>query len=309
MRVRRSLTRLLSGLGKTRAALLEGLRSALGNGSALDENALESIEETLIAADVGVGTALRLVDILKNNTTQISSGGVEAAVDLIACEMEEILRYAGTTRDETERARPHVIMVVGVNGTGKTTTAGKLAALERRAGRSVLMAAADTFRAAACEQLTIWAKRSGSELIAGEEGGDSASVAYDALSAAIARDTDVLIVDTAGRLHTQKNLLEELIKIRRVLGKRMPGAPHEVILVIDANTGQNALSQARLFHDAVEVSGIALTKLDGTAKGGIAVAIAHELAIPVHLIGLGEGIDDIEIFDPQAFASALTRAN
>lgn len=307
--MRRSLTRLLSGLGKTRAALLEGLRSALGNGSALDENALESIEETLIAADVGVGTALRLVDILKNNTTQISSGGVEAAVDLIACEMEEILRYAGTTRDETERARPHVIMVVGVNGTGKTTTAGKLAALERRAGRSVLMAAADTFRAAACEQLTIWAKRSGSELIAGEEGGDSASVAYDALSAAIARDTDVLIVDTAGRLHTQKNLLEELIKIRRVLGKRMPGAPHEVILVIDANTGQNALSQARLFHDAVEVSGIALTKLDGTAKGGIAVAIAHELAIPVHLIGLGEGIDDIEIFDPQAFASALTRAN
>ena len=307
--MRRSLTRLLSGLGKTRAALLEGLRSALGNSGALDENALESIEETLIAADVGVGTALRLVDILKNNTTQISSGGVEAAVDLIACEMEEILKHAGSTRDELKRTRPHVIMVIGVNGTGKTTTAGKLAALERRAGRSVLMAAADTFRAAACEQLTIWAERSGSELIAGEEGGDSASVAYDALSAAIARDTDVLIVDTAGRLHTQKNLLEELIKIRRVLGKRMPGAPHEVLLVIDANTGQNALSQAKLFHDAVEVSGIALTKLDGTARGGIAVAIARELRIPVHLIGLGEGVDDIEVFDPQVFASALIRAN
>ncbi|MCK4511766.1 signal recognition particle-docking protein FtsY [bacterium] len=307
--MRRSLTRLLSGLGKTRAALLEGLRSALGNSGALDENALESIEETLIAADVGVGTALRLVDILKNNTTQISSGGVEAAVDLIACEMEEILKHAGSTRDELKRTRPHVIMVIGVNGTGKTTTAGKLAALERRAGRSVLMAAADTFRAAACEQLTIWAERSGSDLIAGEEGGDSASVAYDALSAAIARDTDVLIVDTAGRLHTQKNLLEELIKIRRVLGKRMPGAPHEVLLVIDANTGQNALSQAKLFHDAVEVSGIALTKLDGTARGGIAVAIARELRIPVHLIGLGEGVDDIEVFDPQVFASALIRAN
>ncbi len=307
--MRRSLTRLLSGLGKTRAALLEGLKSALGSGRVLDETALESIEETLIAADVGVGTALRLIDILKDNTTQISSGGVEAAVDLIASEMEEILKHAGSTRDELERTRPHVIMVVGVNGTGKTTTAGKLAALEMRAGRSVLLAAADTFRAAACEQLTIWAERSGSDLIAGEEGGDSASVAYDALDAAIARDTDVLIIDTAGRLHTHKNLLEELIKIRRVLGKRMPGAPHEVLLVIDANTGQNALSQARLFHDAVDVSGIALTKLDGTARGGIAVAIGRELSIPVHLIGLGESIDDIEVFDPQVFASALIRAD
>ncbi len=307
--MRRSLTRLLSGLGKTRTAILEGLRSALGNSQALDENALESIEETLIAADVGVETALSLVELLRSNTAKISSGGVDAAVDLIARDIEQVLRQAGTMRNGLERARPHVIMVVGVNGTGKTTTTGKLAALERRAGRSVMLAAADTFRAAAREQLSIWAERSGSQFIAGEEGGDSASVAFDALSAAIARDTDVLIVDTAGRLHTQKNLLEELTKIRRVLGKRMPGAPHEVLLVIDANTGQNALSQARLFHDAVEISGIALTKLDGTARGGIAVAIARELAIPVHLVGLGEGIDDIEVFDPGIFASALIRAN
>ncbi len=307
--MRRSLTRLFSGLGKTRAAILDGLRSALANSGALDADALESIEETLIAADVGVETALRLVELLRENAGDISSGGVDAAVDLIAGEIEQILKSAGTTRDGAERARPHVIMVVGVNGTGKTTTIGKLAALEMRAGRSIMLAAADTFRAAAREQLAVWAERSGSQLIAGEEGGDPAAVAFDALDAAIARGVDVLIVDTAGRLHTQKNLLEELIKIRRVLGKRMPGAPHEVLLVIDANTGQNALSQAKLFHEAVEISGIALTKLDGTARGGIAVAIAREFAIPVQFVGLGETVEDIELFDPEAFASALVRSN
>ncbi len=307
--MKRSFTRLLSGLGKTRTAILDGLRKALGDSRTLDADALDFIEETLIAADIGVSTAGDLIDLLKENSQRISSAGVDAAAELIAQEIARTLKSTGTGQRGEERTRPHVIMVIGVNGTGKTTTIGKLAALEQNAGRSTILAAADTFRAAACRQLAIWAERSGSQLIAGEDGGDPAAVAFDALDAAIARNIDVLIVDTAGRLHTQKNLLEELRKIHRVLGKRMAGAPHEVLLVIDANTGQNALSQAKLFHEALGISGIVLTKLDGTARGGIAVAIARELGIPVKFVGLGEGIDDIELFDPEAFADALVRSD
>ncbi len=197
------------------------------------------------------------------------------------------------------------MLVVGVNGTGKTTTIGKLAARLAEHGRSVLLAAADTFRAAAEEQLEVWAKRAKADFVGAPKGGDPAAVAYDAIEAATARGRDVVIVDTAGRLHTQTNLMEELAKVRRVIAGRLDGAPHETLLVVDATTGQNGLQQARLFGEAVDVTGVALTKLDGSAKGGIAVAIAHELGLPVKLVGVGEGLDDLRPFDPQDFARAL----
>ena len=202
---------------------------------------------------------------------------------------------------------PSVLLVVGVNGTGKTTTIGKLAARLSEHGRSVLVAAADTFRAAAEEQLEIWSERAGADFVGSERGGDPAAVAYDAIGAAESRGRDVVIVDTAGRLHTQTNLMEELAKVSRVIGQRLEGAPHETLLVIDATTGQNGLQQARLFGQAVDVTGVALTKLDGSAKGGIAVAIAHDLGLPVKLIGIGERLDDLRPFDPADFAAALTR--
>jgi fused signal recognition particle receptor len=198
-----------------------------------------------------------------------------------------------------------VILVVGVNGTGKTTTIGKLAAKLGEHGRSVVVAAADTFRAAAEEQLEIWATRASADFVGSERGGDPAAVAFDAIGAAQARGRDIVVVDTAGRLHTQTNLMEELSKVRRVIGQKLEGAPHETLLVVDATTGQNGLQQARLFGQAVEVTGVALTKLDGSAKGGIAVAIAHELGLPVKLIGIGEGLDDLRPFDPADFARAL----
>jgi fused signal recognition particle receptor len=198
-----------------------------------------------------------------------------------------------------------VILVVGVNGTGKTTTIGKLASRLSEHGHSVILAAADTFRAAAEEQLEIWAQRAGADFVGSERGGDPAAVAYDAIEAATARGRDVVIVDTAGRLHTQTNLMDELAKVRRVIERRLEGAPHETLLVIDATTGQNGLQQARLFGEAVDVSGVALTKLDGSAKGGVALAIAHELGLPVKLVGVGEGIEDLRPFDPDDFARAL----
>jgi fused signal recognition particle receptor len=202
---------------------------------------------------------------------------------------------------------PAVILVVGVNGTGKTTTIGKLAHRLRDHGHQVVLAAADTFRAAAGEQLEIWAERAGADFVGSARGGDPAAVAYDAIEAAGARGRDVVIVDTAGRLHTQTNLMEELAKIRRVIAQRLEGAPHETLLVIDATTGQNGVQQARLFHDAVEVTGVVLTKLDGTAKGGIAIPIAYELGLPVKLAGVGEALDDLRPFDPEDFAQALVR--
>jgi fused signal recognition particle receptor len=198
-----------------------------------------------------------------------------------------------------------VILVVGVNGTGKTTTIGKLAYRLREHGRSVVLGAADTFRAAAEEQLEIWADRAGADFVGGERGGDPAAVAYDAIQTATDRGRDVVVVDTAGRLHTQANLMEELAKVRRVIAQKQEGAPHETLLVVDATTGQNAVQQARLFRDAVGVTGVALTKLDGSAKGGVAIAIAHELGLPVKLIGVGEGLDDLRPFDPRDFARAL----
>jgi len=286
--------RLRDSLGKSRRALAQQL-SAIGF-DAGDEEAWERLEEALIASDVGVRATAELVRRLE---ARRDLGDLNEA---LAEEIAALFRDPATL---DLQARPSVILVVGVNGTGKTTTIGKLAHKLRGHGRSVILAAADTFRAAAEEQLEIWAQRARADFVGSERGGDPAAVAFDAIEAAKARGRDVVIVDTAGRLHTQRNLMEELRKISRVIAQRLPGAPHETLLVIDATTGQNGLVQARLFGDAVDVTGVALTKLDGSAKGGIVVAIAHELALPVKLIGVGERLDDLRPFDPADFARAL----
>jgi fused signal recognition particle receptor len=286
--------RLRDSLGKSRRALTEQL--ALGTFDPADDAAWERLEEALIAADVGVPATAELVQRLETRGD---------ATDLAPALQEEIAALLGEPGRFHLNGSPSVILVVGVNGTGKTTTIGKLAARLSEHGRSVLVAAADTFRAAAEEQLEIWAQRAGADFVGSERGGDPAAVAYDAIEAAQARERDVVVVDTAGRLHTQANLMDELAKVRRVIAQRLEGAPHETLLVVDATTGQNGLQQARLFGQAVEVTGVALTKLDGSAKGGIAVAIAHELGLPVKLIGIGESLEDLRPFDPQDFARAL----
>jgi fused signal recognition particle receptor len=287
-------TRLRDSLGKTRRAMTEQLAAAAFDPA--DDEAWERLEEALIAADVGVPTTAELVRRLEARGDVVELG--EALV-------QEATALLGEPARIDIGEHPSVILVVGVNGTGKTTTIGKLASRLADHRHSVILAAADTFRAAAEEQLEIWAQRAGADFVGSARGGDPAAVAYDAIEAATARGRDVVIVDTAGRLHTQTNLMEELAKIRRVIERRLPGAPHETLLVIDATTGQNGLQQARLFRDAVNVSGVALTKLDGSAKGGVALAIAHELSLPVKLVGVGEGIDDLRPFDPQDFARAL----
>src|SRR5438132_935088 len=285
--------RLRDSLGKSRRALSEQL--ALGTFDPAEETSWERLEEALIAADVGVPATAELVQRLE----------ARGDADLAAGLQDEIASMVGDPGQLAVSARPSIILVVGVNGTGKTTTIGKLAAQLREHGRSVLVAAADTFRAAAEEQLEIWAKRAGADFVGSERGGDPAAVAFDAIGAAQSRGRDVVVVDTAGRLHTQANLMEELAKVRRVIAGRLEGAPHETLLVIDATTGQNGLQQARLFGEAASVTGVALTKLDGSAKGGVAVAIAYELGLPVKLIGVGERLDDLRPFDARDFARAL----
>jgi fused signal recognition particle receptor len=280
--------RLRDSLSRSRRALTQQLVAFDPN----DEEAWEQLEEALIGADVGVPATAEIVRRLEEQ------GGLEGLEGVLASMLGD-----PATLDVS--SRPAVILVVGVNGTGKTTTIGKLAAKLSEHGRSVLLAAADTFRAAAEEQLEIWAERAGADFVGSPRGGDPAAVAYDAIEAATSRGRDVVIVDTAGRLHTQTNLMEELAKVRRVIAGRLDGAPHETLLVVDATTGQNGLQQARLFGEAAGVTGVALTKLDSSAKGGIAVAIAHELGLPVKLVGVGEGLDDLRPFDPADFARAL----
>jgi fused signal recognition particle receptor len=287
-------SRLRDSLSKSRQALTAEI--SLATFDAGDEQAWERLEESLIMADVGVPATAELVQRLE---TRGADGDLGPA---LAEEVERLLGEPGTL---AVKERPSVVLVVGVNGTGKTTTIGKLASRLREHGHSVVLAAADTFRAAAEEQLEIWAERAGADFVGSSRGGDPAAVAYDAIEAARARGYDVVIVDTAGRLHTQTNLMEELAKVRRVIEQRLPGAPHETLLVVDATTGQNGLQQARLFRDTVGVTGVALTKLDGSAKGGVAVAIAHELGLPVKLVGVGEQLDDLRPFDPHDFARAL----
>jgi fused signal recognition particle receptor len=288
------ISRLRDSLGKSRRALTEQIAAAAFDPG--DDEAWERLEEALIAADVGVPTTAELVRRLEAR---------EVAGELGAALSDEAAELLGGPPRLDLSAVPTVILVVGVNGTGKTTTIGKLAQKLREHDHSVLLAAADTFRAAAEEQLEIWAGRSGADFVGSERGGDPAAVAYDAIEAATARGRGVVIVDTAGRLHTQTNLMEELAKVRRVIERRLPGAPHETLLVVDATTGQNGLQQARLFGEAVKVTGVALTKLDGSAKGGVALAIAHELGLPVKLVGVGEGLDDLRPFDARDYASAL----
>ena len=287
--------RLRESLGKSRRALAGQLAAVAFDPG--DDEAWERLEEALIAADVGVAATAELVQRLEARDDL--SGGLETAL------AEEIAALLGDPGRLDLEEQPAVVLFVGVNGTGKTTTIGKLAHVLKEHDRDVLMAAADTFRAAADEQLEVWAQRAEADFVGADRGGDPAAVAYDSIEAAQARGRDVVLVDTAGRLHTHTNLMAELAKIRRVIAGRLDGAPHETLLVVDATTGQNGIQQARLFQEAVEVTGVVLTKLDGSARGGIAVAIAHDLGLPVKLIGVGERLDDLRPFDPQDFARAL----
>ena len=286
--------RLRDSLAKSRRALTAEI--AAGTFDAADEEAWERLEEALIHGDVGVRATAEIVRRLE------ARGEVGDLGEALAEEIEELF---GAPPTIALGAKPTVILVVGVNGTGKTTTVGKLAQKLREHGRSVLVGAGDTFRAAAEEQLEIWAERAGADFIGAPAGGDPAAVAYDAVEAGRARERDVVIIDTAGRLHTQANLMGELAKVRRVIEGRIEGAPHETLLVVDATTGQNGLQQARLFGESAGVTGVALTKLDGSARGGVAVAIAYELGLPVKLVGVGEALDDLRPFDPREFARAL----
>jgi len=294
--------RLRENLAKTRQALGSEIQATLF--ATLDEQSWERLEEALIMADVGAATTAAVVSELETEATDKGLSGGEALTERLIELLAETARV-GEPRIDI-RAKPAVIMAVGVNGTGKTTTIGKLAwHLQHELGQTVLLGAADTFRAAATEQLQGWAQRAGCEIVTGAEGADPGSVAFDAVAQAQAADVDVVIIDTAGRLHTQDDLMAELTKIRRVIAKQIPEAPHETLLTVDATTGQNGIRQAKLFAEAVDVNGIVMTKLDGTAKGGVALAIARELGLPVKLIGIGEQLEDLRPFDPTDFARAL----
>jgi fused signal recognition particle receptor len=296
--------RVRAGLAKTQASLVGRIDSLLRGSKAIDEDLLEELEEVLVTADFGMKTTSGLMQALEKRIARGEADSPEALRDILKDEIHQRLKLEAAPLDPGS-ASPFVIMVVGVNGVGKTTTIGKMAHQFAGQGKSVLLGAGDTFRAAAAEQLAVWGARAGVDVIRHESGSDPAAVAFDAVKAAIARKADVLILDTAGRLHTKVNLMEELKKIRRVLDRELPGAPHETLLVIDATTGQNALVQARLFQETVSVSGVALTKLDGTARGGMLVAIGNELGLPVRYVGIGEGIDDLRPFDPSLFVEAL----
>lgn len=294
--------RLKIGLSKTRKLLSTDINDLFAGKRKIDEQLLEELEERLITSDLGVQTTMDLIRSVSGKSSKIS--GPDQLKDVLK---ENILELLNATVMPSQRVmgKPHIIMVIGVNGTGKTTTIGKLAAKFSASGKKVIVVAADTFRAAAIEQLAIWAERAGADIIRHKEMSDPAAVTYDGIEAAVARNADIVLVDTAGRLHTKKNLMEELKKIKRTISKKIPGAPHEVLLTLDATTGQNALAQAQLFNDALEVTGIALTKLDGTAKGGIAVSICSTLEIPLDYIGIGEKIEDLQEFDPVEFVNAL----
>ncbi|HEX4691849.1 MAG TPA: signal recognition particle-docking protein FtsY [Solirubrobacteraceae bacterium] len=298
--------RMRENMRKTREALTAEVQATLFEGD-LDEETWERLEEALIYADVGARTTAQVVERLEQEAEEGQLVGGEALTDRLA----ELLAQLARTGDDTIdlRADPAVILVVGVNGTGKTTTIGKLAwHLRQTLGLTVVIGAADTFRAAAVEQLERWGERAGVEVVKGREGSDPGAVAFDAVARGREQGADVVIVDTAGRLHTQNELMAELTKVRRVIAKQMPDAPHETLMTVDATTGQNGVRQAKLFGEAVDVTGIILTKLDGTAKGGIALAIANELGIPVKLIGIGEQLEDLRPFDPDDFARALLTA-
>ncbi len=296
--------RLASGLKKTRSVLTMDIDGLFSASKAIDESVFEELEEILITADFGMDITMEMMETIRKKARRLSN--TSQLHEVVKEEIAALFADCGKEDNwEAAAVKPLVIMVVGVNGTGKTTTLGKLAARYTRQGKKVLIAAADTFRAAAIEQVETWAARAKADVVHHREGSDPSAVVYDALEASIARKVDVLLVDTAGRLHTQKNLMEELKKMKRTLSKKMPGAPHEVLMVLDATTGQNAISQANIFHEAVGVSRIALTKLDGTAKGGIVAAISRRLQVPIAYVGVGEKIDDLQPFDSKTFVRAL----
>ncbi len=296
--------RLKNGLSKTRSGLVTRLNELLVGNREITEELYDELEEILIQADVGVQTTLKLVQNLRQLTKENKLKKAAEVRQSLMAEIEKTLTLEENSLN-VNKSGLTVIMVVGVNGAGKTTTIGKLAANFKKENQRVLLAAGDTFRAAAIEQLEVWSDRSGAELIKHQEGSDPAAVAYDALQAALSRQVDVLIIDTAGRLQNKKNLMDELNKIFRVLQRELPAAPHEVLLVLDATTGQNALSQAQIFKEVTNVTGIVLTKLDGTAKGGVIIALADLLKIPVKFIGVGEGIEDLRPFEEKEFVLAL----
>lgn len=282
-----------------------GRVEALFSGRAIDEDSLEQLEEILLSADIGTVTAQNLLALLRERVKRSAIRDWKDLKYFLKDELLSILNKAAYAIPASEHPGPHVILVLGVNGTGKTTTIAKLAHRYKREGKEVLLAAADTYRAAAAEQLKVWADRIGVELIQHQAGGDPSAVAFDAINAASARKKDILIIDTAGRLHTNRGLMEELKKLKRTLNRQMEGTPHEVLLTLDATTGNNGLQQAKDFHEAVGLTGLVVAKLDGTAKGGIVVGIADRLGIPVQYIGLGEGLEDLQLFDPRAFVDAL----
>lgn len=299
------MNRLREKLEKSRTNLVGNVKRALGRPH-IDDEAFNALEEVLIGADVGVATTLTIISDMRQAVKEKRLQDPEALIALLKEELKALLSPGEHSINWTcKGGGPHVTLVAGVNGSGKTTTTGKLAAKLMAEGKTVLLGAADTFRAAATEQLAIWSERTGAGLIRHADGSDPASVAYDATDAAVARGVDNVLIDTAGRLHTKVNLMEELKKIQRVVRKRIPDAPHEVLLVLDATTGQNGLEQARQFTQALDVTGIILTKLDGTAKGGMAVAIQKELGIPIKMIGIGESVEDLDVFDANEFVEAL----
>lgn len=301
--------KLKKGLAKTREGLVDEIVRLVKNQYEVDDDFLEKIEEILITADIGVETSMVIIDDLKDHVNRVGFNQPEELVDFLKEQLTKQLGQRSNGDDAGDffepKVNPFVIMVVGVNGAGKTTTIAKLAKVFRDGGKKVLLAAADTFRAAAAEQLEIWAKRARVEIVRGQAGGDPAAVAFDACKAAMARGVDIVIVDTAGRLHTKTNLMEELKKIHRVLGKAIAHSPHEVLLVLDATTGQNAIIQAKEFKQTVDVTGVVVTKLDGTAKGGMVLGVQNELGLPVKFIGLGESMDDLKPFEAKTFVEAL----
>jgi len=304
MAERTFFSRLRAGLQKTRQALQQGLDTVFSR-SRIDTETLEELEEALIMADLGVHATQK---VLQDVTARVKEKAIEAGGDLrqgVMTTVRDILLAAMPPATQVGRPQPWVLMMVGVNGVGKTTTLGKLAYQLREAGETPLLVAADTFRAAAIEQAEIWARRAKVDIIKGQPGGDAAAVAFDAVQAAQARHADCVLIDTAGRLHTKTHLMDELKKMQRVLGRALSGAPHDVWLVLDATTGQNAIMQVQQFHAALGLTGLVLTKLDGTARGGIVVNIADQFRLPIRYIGIGEGVDDLRPFDAAAFAEAL----
>jgi fused signal recognition particle receptor len=299
----RFFTRVKEGLSRTRTVIGGALRKLIGAGRAIDRQFLDQLEETLLAADIGVG---KTEEILAELQKRYKAGEVAKGADLIAY-LKQTLRdeLAIPDNELPLDQKPYVVLVVGVNGAGKTTTIAKLAKRYKDQGKSVLIAAGDTYRAAAIEQLQIWADRVGVDLIKSQAGGDAAAVAFDAVAAAQSRGMDLVLIDTAGRLHNKEHLMRELEKVRRVMQKRVPEAPHATLLVLDATAGQNAVQQAKVFKEVMGVTGLVLTKLDGTAKGGAIISIRRELGLPVRFIGVGEGMDDLQPFDPDAFVEAI----